>query len=343
MLRSRSYRLVEGTNLKKILITGGAGFIGLALTRHFAAKAYEVHILDNFSRAVKDPELEEAAKLDNVELITCDVLNETELLSLDKDYYLIYHLAAIVGVQHVLNRPFEVLTHNVQMLSNAILLGKAQTNLERLLYASTSEAYAGTLQYFDLPVPTPETTPLATGDLSQPRTSYMLSKIYGEAMCRQSGLPFTIFRPHNIYGPRMGLSHVIPELLQRAYNMKDEDELEVFSVDHKRAFCYIDDAVNLLAAMGETEACRDEVYNLGNEDNEISIGELAQILLDTVGRKSRIRGLPATAGSPTRRCPDMSKLAEHTGLRAQVDVKEGAKRTLDWYLPVFDGEATSAK
>lgn len=329
--------------MKKILITGGAGFIGLALSKHFAEKHYEVHILDNFSRAVKDPELEAVSSLENVKLITCDVLNESELLKLDKDYSLIYHLAAIIGVQHVLNRPYDVLTLNVQMLGNIIKLCKEQKALERLLFASTSEAYAGTLQYFDLEVPTPETSPLTTGDLDQPRTSYMLSKIYGEAMCRQSGVPYTIFRPHNIYGPRMGMSHVIPELLQKVYKMQDGDELEVFSVDHKRAFCFIDDAVTLLAAMGETERCKNEVYNLGNEDNEIFIGELARIVLDTVGRKAIIKEMPATPGSPTRRCPNMSKLAEHTGKRAKIDVVEGAKRTFEWYLPVFKGEAISAK
>lgn len=329
--------------MKKVLITGGAGFIGLALAKHFAEKNYQVHILDNFSRAVKDPELEQVSSRKNVTLITCDVLNESELLALDKDYALVYHLAAIIGVQHVLNRPYDVLTLNVQMLGNIIKLCKEQKSLERLLFASTSEAYAGTLQYFDLPVPTPESTPLTTGDLDQPRTSYMLSKIYGEAMCRQSGLPYTIFRPHNIYGPRMGMSHVIPELLQKVYRMKDGDELEVYSVDHKRAFCFIDDAVALLTAMGETPACKNQVYNLGNEDNEIFIGELAKIILDTVVRDARLKEMPATPGSPTRRCPNMSKLAEHTGLKAKVDVVEGAKRTFEWYKPVFDGTAISAK
>jgi len=329
--------------VKKVLITGGAGFIGLALARNFADKDYEVHILDNFSRAVKDPELEEASARNNIKLITCDVLNQEELLALDKDYTLIYHLAAIIGVQHVLNRPYDVLTLNVQMLANMIQFSREQKSLDRLLFASTSEAYAGTLQYFELPVPTPESTPLTTGDLDQPRTSYMLSKIYGEAMCRQSGVPYTVFRPHNIYGPRMGMSHVIPELLQKVYKMKDGDELEVFSVDHKRAFCYIDDAVALLTAMGETAACKNQVYNLGNEDNEIFIGELAQIILDTVNRKATLKEMPATPGSPTRRCPNMSKLAKDTGVSAKVDVAEGAKRTFEWYLPVFDGTTISAK
>lgn len=329
--------------MKKLLITGGAGFIGLSLAKHFAHNNYQVDILDNFARAVKDPELEQVSSLDNVNLITCDVLNKEELFALNKDYDIIYHLAAIIGVQHVLNRPYDVLTLNVEMLGNMIAFAKAQSNLSRFLFASTSEAYAGTLQYFELPVPTPEETALTTGDLDQPRTSYMLSKIYGEAMVRQSGLPYTIFRPHNIYGPRMGLSHVIPELLQKVYKQPDMTELEVFSVDHKRAFCYIDDAVTLLVAMAETPACNNQVYNLGNEDNEIFIEQLAQIVLDTVGSGAKIKGLPATPGSPTRRCPQMSKLEKDAGVKASIDVQEGVKRTFEWYKPVFDGTTVSAK
>ena len=103
------------------------------------------------------------------------------------------------------------------MLRNIITFGKRQENLERLIFTSTSEVYAGTLKYFSLKIPTPENTPLALTELSENRTSYMLSKIYGEALCLHSGLPVTIVRPHNFYGPRMGLSHVIPELFKESF------------------------------------------------------------------------------------------------------------------------------
>jgi nucleoside-diphosphate-sugar epimerase len=92
------------------------------------------------------------------------------------------------------------------MLENVLTLARDQRDFSRFLFASTSEVYAGTLQYFGMPIPTPENTPLAMTALDEPRTSYMISKIMGEAMCQQSGLPFTIFRPHNVYGPRMGMA-----------------------------------------------------------------------------------------------------------------------------------------
>ena len=127
-----------------------------------------------------------------------------------------------------------------------IALARQQEKFSRFLFASTSEVYAGTLESFNLTVPTPEESVLAVQNLNEPRTSYMLSKIYGEALCRQAGIPFTIFRPHNIYGPRMGMAHVIPEQLKKAWAAEEGDQLGVHSPDHRRSFCYIDDAVELL-------------------------------------------------------------------------------------------------
>jgi nucleoside-diphosphate-sugar epimerase len=199
------------------------------------------------------------------------------------------------------------------------------------------------LENFTLPIPTPESVPLGLPDLKHPRTSYMLSKIYGEALCHSSGLPFTLVRPHNFYGPRMGLSHVVPELLKRAYAAKDGDSLDVFSVEHRRTFCFIEDAVTMLELAASSERCLGETLNLGAESPEVTIGELSQKVIDTVGRKLTIVPKPATPGSPARRCPDMTKTAELTGYRSRVTLEEGLARTFDWYRRnVFDGGSLSA-
>src|SRR5260370_36313409 len=102
-------------------------------------------------------------------------------------------------------------------VGNVIGFARSETELRRLVFPSTSEVYAGTLQYFGMPFPTPETTPLAITDLAQPRASYMLSKIYGEALCQHAGVPFTIVRPHNVYGRRMRMAHAVPERLNRTH------------------------------------------------------------------------------------------------------------------------------
>ena len=116
------------------------------------------------------------------------MLNKNDLNGLDKEYNLIFHLAAIIGVQYVLKAPYDVLAKNVELLENLINIANEQKQLERFVFTSTSEVYAGTLKHFSMEIPTPETTPLTITELSENRTSYMLSKIYGEALCLHSGL-----------------------------------------------------------------------------------------------------------------------------------------------------------
>ncbi|MCD4708491.1 MAG: NAD-dependent epimerase/dehydratase family protein [Candidatus Sabulitectum sp.] len=316
--------------MKKVLITGGAGFIGYHLACNLAQKGYLVDIADNFARGVKDSFLIELSNHDNVNLLDLDLLSKTSLETLDTDYVFIYHLAAVIGVQFVLKAPYEVLTKNMELLSNVIEFGRTQMHLKKLVFTSTSEIYAGTLRYFNLPVPTPESTPLAVTDLSENRTSYMLSKIYGEAMCLHSGLPVTIIRPHNFYGPRMGLSHVVPELFKKAFFGK-ENKLTVFSPDHRRTFCYIDDAVEIMRILAESETSTGEAYNAGNDSPEITIISLAENILEIAGADLVVKAGSVTEGSPRRRCPDMSKTIKATGYTPAVSLDEGLRRTFNWY------------
>lgn len=328
----------------KVLITGGAGFIGYHLTIELIERGYEVVLADNFSRGVKDALLEELEKDPRVSLIPADLLSKESIMNLGADFNYIYHLAAIIGVQNVLDHPYNVLKENVELLINMIEFAKVQRQLKRFIFASTSEIYAGTLKYYDMQIPTPETTPLTATPLEHPRTSYMLSKIYGEALLRQSGIKFTIIRPHNFYGPRMGMSHVIPELLKKAYFTEDGKALQVFSVEHRRTFCYIHDAVLMIRMLAESEAAEGEAFNIGNEWPEVTIMELAQNILDVTNRSLVIDAKPATPGSPVRRCPSMKKTVACIGYVGKVTLKEGIQKTFDWYKKyIFDGNEVSAK
>jgi UDP-glucose 4-epimerase len=329
---------------KKVLITGGAGFIGLHLANRLLEEGCQVHIIDNFTRAVDDDELKETLSRDHTSFSSVDLLDTNNVKNLDVDYDVIFHLAAIIGVMHVLERPYNVLYDNIRMLGNMIDLAHRQTNLTRFFFASTSEVYAGTLKYFDLPIPTPESTPLASTELSLPRTSYMLSKIYGEALCQQAGIPFTLFRPHNVYGPRMGMAHVIPEQLRKAYNAKEGDYIEVFSIDHTRCFCYIDDAVEMLWQMMKSSDCEGKTLNLGTQNPEVTIKEVAEACFTAVGKKLNIDAKPVSPGSPTRRGPDMSQTIELTGFESQVGFLDGVARTYDWYKKnIFEGDEITAQ
>lgn len=326
----------------KALITGGAGFIGLHLARHLQAQGFHIDLLDNFSRGIRDQELGEFASRPHVNLLEADLLASPEATDFKKDYTHIFHLAAIIGVAHVVQNPFRVLRDNQIMLLNALEIAR-QNNIKRFVFASTSEIYAGTLQNFDMAVPTPEKTPLALTELKEPRTSYMLSKIYGEALCLQSGLPVTIVRPHNFYGPRMGLSHVLPELLLKAHRALPGVAIDVFSPEHRRTFCYISDAVEMIARLALAPQAIGEAFNIGRESPELKIEEVARLVIGTIGKDLSISKKPATAGSPERRCPSMEKTKLVTGYSAKVDLQEGLTQTYDWYRQnVFDSIGKSA-
>ena len=322
--------------MRKALLTGGAGFIGSHLARRLIDVGYDVDLVDNFSRGADDEAIAALRRSGRVRLLERDLRVRGALDDEGEDYDIVAHLAAIVGVANVLDRPYEVLTANVLMTEHAISFARRQRALDRFLFISTSEVYAGSLEHFELPIPTPESTPVALPSLDRPRTTYMLSKLYGEAMCLHSGLPYTIVRPHNVYGPRMGLAHVIPELLQRAHEATD-GRLEVYSVEHRRTFCYIDDAVEIIVRALQAPGASGRTLNVGTQAPEIAIGTVAELIARVVGKDLQIVPLPATPGSPTRRSPDMSTTSEVTGYASQVDLEEGIRRTYDAYRDTVFG------
>jgi nucleoside-diphosphate-sugar epimerase len=172
----------------------------------------------------------------------------------------------------------------------------------------------------------------------------MLSKIMGEAMVQHSGVPFTIFRPHNIYGSRMGLAHVIPEQLKNAFDAAPGDAIPVFSPEHKRAFCFVDDAVEMLARMAFNEGCQGTTLNLGAQTPEVSIRELAQMCVEISGKTLTLDELPPTPGSPERRAPDMRATAKLLDYEAKVGLRDGVSRTWNWYRDnVFETDGLTAQ
>ena len=328
--------------MKKVLITGGAGFIGYHLANKLLGSDYQIDLLDNFTRGLNDTFLTELADNHNVNLINTDLLQFTTTDQLGHDYAYIYHLAAVIGVQHVLKSPYNVLVKNFSLLQNALEIARRQKNLERFVFTSTSEVYAGTLSYYGLEFPTPESTPLMVSNPHEARSSYMLSKIYGEVMCLHSSLPVTIIRPHNFYGPRMGFSHVIPELMKKVV-YAENGVVDVFSVNHKRTFCYIADAVQMIQLLAESNQTIRESYNIGSDNEEITMGELAQKIIDLVGEDVVINPMSATPGSPERRCPSINKLKEAIPYVKQYPLEKGLRNTFDWYnANVFSGKEVSA-
>ena len=318
--------------MKRVLITGGAGFIGLHLARHLLNVGYTVTILDNFFRAEHDSDLIEVCAHPHCSLHVIDLNTpNADLTALGNNYEAIFHLAAIIGVRYVLEDPYAVLSNNIRQLENVIAFCRKQHSPPRLVFASTSEIYDESLVCHDSPIPTPESTIITVPDINKRRTSYMLSKIYGEAMCADSWLPYTTVRFFNVYGPRMGMSHVIPELMQKVHKNNHTNTLEVYSPEHTRTFCYIDDATIMLQKIIETDACSNMTFNIGNPAQEISMKNLAAKILSTMRTSRSLSFMGTTPGSAKRRCPDIKELVKKIGYKPQINLDDGLTRTYQWY------------
>ena len=317
--------------MRRVLITGGAGFMGYHLAKRLEKNDFYIDLIDDLSRGKIDKDFKYLIKKKNIRFNNIDI-NSNNFFSLKKrNYDYIFHFAAIVGVKNVIKKPLEVLTKNIFLLERILNFSKKQKKLKRLIFTSSSEIYAGTLKKFGLKFPTPEETILTLNKLDDQRSTYMMSKIYGEAMCHHSKIPFTIIRPHNIYGPRMGRSHVIPELFIKAQHPK-EKILEVYSPYHKRTFCYVDDAVNMIINLSKSKLSKNNIFNIGNDKNEIKIIDLAKLILIISKKKLKILPIQIDNGSPYRRCPSIKKYKRIDNKIQFTSLKVGLKNTLGWYL-----------
>ena len=117
--------------------------------------------------------------------------------------------------------------------------------------------------------------------------------------------------------------------------------LSIYSPDHRRTFCFVDDAVEIVARAALLDRCEGQVMNVGAQEPEISIRELAGLVTSAVGKPLEIVGLETTAGSPARRCPDMTLTTALTGHAAEVSLEEGVRRTYEWYRPTFAAGSAS--
>ena len=318
---------------RRILITGGAGFIGYYLAAELVQDPVnEIVLVDNLSRGRIDDEFERLRERPNVRFINGDLTKPETFETIGKGFHEVYHLAAIIGVEHVLKRPHEVL--RVNALSTLLLLDWfTKGGGDKILFSSTSEAYAWTQQFYTLPVPTPEEVPLALTELANPRSSYAGSKIYGELavtqFCAQYQKPFVIVRFHNVYGPRMGNEHVIPQLFDRA--RKGQSPLVVYSPSHRRAFCYVSDAISAVIAGMRSQNADGKTFNIGNNTEEVSIEELATRILKHLNIHGTIERKDAPNDPIVRRSPDTKKATTLLGYQPLVSLDRGLELTLAWY------------
>jgi UDP-glucose 4-epimerase/UDP-glucuronate decarboxylase len=314
---------------EKALITGGAGFIGLHLARRLVEQGTQVTLLDNFSRAALDDDLERL--LPAVTVVKHDLTLPLPD-DIGSDFDQVYHLAAIVGVRYSNDMPHHVLRTNILATIN-VLDWCRRSNGAALCFASSSEAYAQSVWAGVAPIPTPETVPLLVPDMDVPRSSYGASKIMGELLClsyaRAFAFPLRVIRYHNVYGPRMGYEHVIPQFIERA--LERRDPFDVFGGDQSRAFCYVDDAVEATLQLMALPQSGPLIVNVGNDLAETRIEDLARMLFRIVGISPVLNLCSPPAGSPERRRPDLTQLRRLIGYQPNVDLARGLRLTYEWY------------
>jgi UDP-glucuronate decarboxylase len=301
----------------KILITGGAGFIGSSLAEYLLNKTdAQVVVVDNYLTG-RQQNLPSSERFRFIKADANDFNDISSILqTFGFDY--VFHYAAVVGVKRTLENPVMVLD-DLQGIRNVLKLCK-NTGVKRVFYASSSEVYGE-------PVHLPQhehTTPLNS------RLPYAVVKNAGESFCRsyyqEYGLEYTIYRFFNTYGPKQSPDFVVSRFINAAMENKP---ITIYGDGQQtRTFCYIDDNLDATVNCLLQDKFIDDVVNIGN-DQEISVLELARIIKKITNSKSEIIHLPALPeGDMTRRQPDIEKMQCLLN-RPFTSLEEGLKKIID--------------
>lgn len=299
----------------KVLITGGAGFIGSHLTAYLVNKGVEVVVLDNLLRGNKI----EDAILRKITLIQGDVKNQELVINLAENCDYIYHLAAILGVDIVADNPVETMETEVEGTKN-VVYAALKHGVKKVIYASTSGVYGHSAieKSVDEDI------------MIDPRTSYAMAKRYNEiylkAVYEEKGLESISLRFFNVYGPRQDDRMVIPRFFEQA--LKNEPITVFGSGKQTRDFTSVEETIISLVKLTEVSKGA-EVFNIANE-TELNILELAEYIKELTKSSSEIKLIDSPANrydyEVERRVGSSEKLLKAVGFKPNTDIRVGLKK-----------------
>ncbi|WP_031436952.1 NAD-dependent 4,6-dehydratase LegB [Methylobacter tundripaludum] len=311
--------------MANILVTGADGFIGSHLTEMLAKQGHQIKALSQYNSFNHWGWLEEVDCLDQIEVLNGDVRDPHYCKHITKGVDVIYHLAALIAIPYSYVAPDSYVDTNIKGTLN-ICQAALDNQVQRVIHTSTSEVY-GTAQY----VPIDEKHPM------QPQSPYSASKIAADAMAMSFynafGLPLTIARPFNTYGPRQSARAVIPTIITQIAGGKKQ--IQLGDVSPTRDFNYVEDTCHGFIALAESDKTLGETVNIGS-NSEISIGDTLNIIknimhsdVEFIVDEQRLR---PEKSEVNRLWCDNKKIKALTGFESRIDITEGLRLTVDWFL-----------
>ncbi|MFZ5862549.1 MAG: NAD-dependent 4,6-dehydratase LegB [Nitrospirota bacterium] len=310
---------------KKVMITGADGFIGSHLAEMLVRRGASVRALSLYNSFNTWGWLEEIGCRNDIDVVVGDIRDAHLLKKISQDIDVIFHLAALIAIPYSYSAPDSYVQTNITGTVN-VVQAALENGVDRVVHTSTSEVY-GTARY----VPIDENHPL------QPQSPYSASKISADALAlsffHAFQLPVTIARPFNTYGPRQSARAVIPTVITQI--LSGIRRIKLGSLHPTRDFTYVEDTCRGLVALAESDEAVGVAVNIGSHA-EISIGETVTLIKDLIGRadvtvdseSARIR--PERSEVERLVC-DHSKLYKLTGFRPTIDLRDGLKRTIEWF------------
>ena len=316
----------------KVLITGGAGFIGSHLVDACIQRGDQVSVIDDLSTGNRD-NLTHVEGHPNFVLTIDDVQNQAVLAKLVDQSDVVFHLAAAVGVRLVVENPVKTIETNVH--GTEVLLAEAAKTGKVVLLTSTSEVYG-----LSSDVPFQEEGNLVLGNSKKGRWSYACSKLLDEFLAlayhREQGLPAIVVRLFNTVGPRQTGRYgmVIPRFVQQA--LRNEPITVYGDGSQSRCFGFVGDIVSAMTALIEKPEARGDVFNIGSSE-EITIQGLAEQVRELTGSNSPIVHIPYDEAyaegfeDMPRRTPDLEKISRLTGYRPVATLADILSSVIEYY------------